>query len=86
MAPYRESLSRLLVGTELSGVPYYLLTYASLALFYLVAMNSGSIWVPIQFVGATAGTVEGHAVCDAGVVLQRQLACCTARGVGSEYC
>lgn len=55
MAPYRESLSRLLAGTELSGAPYYLLTYASLALFYFVAMHSGSIWVPLQFVGATAG-------------------------------
>lgn len=57
MAPYRESLSRLLAGTELSGAPYYLLTYASLALFYFVAMHSGSIWVPLQFVGATAGAL-----------------------------
>jgi amino acid permease len=57
MAPYRESLSRLLAGTELSGGPYYLLTYASLALFYFVAMHSGSIWVPLQFVGATAGAL-----------------------------
>lgn len=55
MAPYRESLSRLLTGRELSGVPFYLLTYASLAGFYFVAMHSGSIWVPLQFVGATAG-------------------------------
>jgi hypothetical protein len=115
MAPYRESLSRLLAGRELSGAPYYLLTYASLgdrsppplrlpcscrtaasglcagpapsrlawtplrrgvseqlapppflpspppthsaALFFSVAMVSGSIWVPIQFVGATAGAL-----------------------------
>ena len=56
MAPYRESLSRLLAGSELSGAPYYLLTYFSLALFYVVAMHAGSIWVPLQFVGATAGT------------------------------
>lgn len=60
MAPYRESLSRLLAGTELSGAPYYLLTYASLALFYFVAMHSGSIWVPLQFVGATAGVLLGE--------------------------
>lgn len=57
MAPYRESLSRLLAGTELSGAPYYLLTYASLALFFFIAMHSGSIWVPLQFVGATAGAL-----------------------------
>lgn len=57
MAPYRESLSRLLAGTELHGAPYYLVTYLSLALFYFVAMHSGSIWVPIQFVGATAGAL-----------------------------
>ena len=62
MAPYRESLSRLLAGTELSGAPYYLLTYASLALFYFVAMHSGSIWVPLQFVGATAGALLGSGV------------------------
>lgn len=55
MAPYRESLSRLLAGRELQGAPNYLVTYLSLALFYLIAMHSGSIWVPIQFVGATAG-------------------------------
>jgi hypothetical protein len=55
MAPYRESLSRLLTGRELEGAPFYLITYASLAGFYAVAMHSGSIWVPLQFVGATAG-------------------------------
>lgn len=54
-APYRESLSRLLVGRELTGPPFYLLTYSSLFLFYLTAMHAGSIWVPLQFVGATAG-------------------------------
>ena len=59
MAPYRESLSRLLAGRELTGPPYFLLTYASLALFYFVAMHSGSIWVPLQFVGATAGGGAG---------------------------
>lgn len=57
MAPYRESFSRLLVGRELSGGAYYLLSYGSLAAFYAIAMNSGSIWVPIQFVGATAGAL-----------------------------
>ncbi|PSC68607.1 Extracellular basic protease [Micractinium conductrix] len=57
MAPYKESLARLLVGSELSGTPYWLLTYFSLAGFYLVAMRAGSIWVPIQFVGATAGAL-----------------------------
>ncbi|EFN54731.1 hypothetical protein CHLNCDRAFT_135437 [Chlorella variabilis] len=57
MAPYRESLSRLLAGRELQGAPNYLVTYLSLALFYLIAMHSGSIWVPIQFVGATAGAL-----------------------------
>ncbi|KAL4444692.1 hypothetical protein ABPG77_002509 [Micractinium sp. CCAP 211/92] len=57
MAPYRESLSRLIAGTELSGPPYYLLTYGSLALLYWIAMHAGSIWVPIQFVGATAGAL-----------------------------
>ena len=30
-------------------------TYASVAVFYLVAMAARSIWVPIQLVGATAG-------------------------------
>lgn len=38
MAPYRESLSRLLAGTELSGPPYYLVTYGSLGLLYWIAM------------------------------------------------
>lgn len=57
MAPYRESLSRLLAGTELSGPPYYLVTYGSLGLLYWIAMHAGSIWVPIQFVGATAGAL-----------------------------
>lgn len=57
MAPYREALSRLLAGRELGGPPFYLLTYASLAAFFWVAMHSGSIWVPLQFVGATAGAL-----------------------------
>ena len=57
MYPYRESLSRLCFGQELSGAPFYLLTYASLAVVYLTAMASSSIWVPLQLVGATAGTL-----------------------------
>eukprot|EP00887_Chlorella_sp_A99_P002185 scaffold21.g2185.t1 len=57
MAPYRESLSRVLAGAELRGAPYYLLTYASLALFYGTATVAGSIWRPLQFVGATAGAL-----------------------------
>lgn len=55
MWPYRESLSRLCFGQELTGAPFYLLTYASLAAVYLTAMSSSSIWVPLQLVGATAG-------------------------------
>ena len=49
------SLNFLLTGRELEGAPFYLITYASLAGFYAVAMHSGNIWVPLQFVGATAG-------------------------------
>ena len=67
MAPYKESLARLLVGSELSGTPYWLLTYFSLAGFYLVAMRAGSIWVPIQFVGATAGGSGAGWRCPGGV-------------------
>jgi hypothetical protein len=55
MWPYRESFSRVAFGRELDGIPFYALTYLSLAAFYGVAMVAGSIWVPIQLVGATAG-------------------------------
>ena len=55
MAPYREALGRVLCGAELRGAAYHAVTFASLALFYLVAIWAGSIWRPLQFVGATAG-------------------------------
>ena len=56
MLPHRESLSRLCFGQELTGAPLYLLTYASLAVVFLTAMASSSTWVPLQLVGATAGS------------------------------
>lgn len=57
MLPYRQSLARLTLGgdAEFGGAGYVVVTYASLALFYAVAMAAKSIWVPIQLVGATAG-------------------------------
>lgn len=60
MWPYRESLSRLCFGQELTGAPFYLVTYASLAVIYATAMASFSIWVPLQLVGATAGRSRAY--------------------------
>lgn len=57
MWPYRESLFRVCFGRNLEGPSFYIITYLSVALFYGVGMVSGSIWVPIQFVGATAGAL-----------------------------
>ena len=59
MAPYREALGRVFFGRELHGAPFYTLTYLSLLAFYLIAMVAGSIWRPLQFVGATAGGEVG---------------------------
>jgi hypothetical protein len=83
MAPYRESLSRLLTGRELEGAPFYLITYASLAGFYAVAMHSGSIWVPLQFVGATAGGLGWAGLgwllsCQPASEPRTPIPCCTA--------
>jgi hypothetical protein len=56
MAPFRESLSRVAFGRELpGGAPFYVLTYASVAALYGAALVSGSIWGPLQLIGATAG-------------------------------
>lgn len=63
MWPYRESLFRVCFGRNLEGPSFYIITYLSVALFYGVGMVSGSIWVPIQFVGATAGEQSCTGIC-----------------------
>ena len=60
MAPYVESAERLaLPGRELGQGATLALKYASLAAFWGVAQVSGSIWRPLQLVGATAGGWRG---------------------------
>jgi hypothetical protein len=72
MLPYRESFGRLLLRRKTRLVPsdpaYYFVTYASLALFYFVAMSATSIWTPLQFVGATAGAFIAF-FCPAAIAL-----------------
>lgn len=55
MFPFRQSLARLTIGRDLQGVTYYVVTYVSLFAMCGVAILSGSIWKPLQLVGATAG-------------------------------
>lgn len=60
MLPFRESLSNLLFGSNFdlgTGPLYYIISYSSLLVFYFIAMNSASIWTPLQLVGATAGAL-----------------------------
>ena len=58
MWPYRAALGRLVLRRELTGLAELrVVSYASLAIFWVLAMKAKSIWMPIQLVGATAGSV-----------------------------
>lgn len=62
MAPYKESLSRLLVGTELTGAPYYLLTYLSLG----GCWREDSVGAPAAAAHAAAPSGDGSCLAVAG--------------------
>lgn len=57
MLPYRESLGRIMMGHDFSQRLTRIVTVVSMLLFYVVAMLSPNIYLPLQLVGATAGAV-----------------------------
>lgn len=57
MWPYRESFTRLTFGRDMDGPMFYVVTYVSLMVIYLLAMALPSIWKPLQLIGATAGAL-----------------------------